>query len=73
MKIVDMHCDSIMTVKFNREPGLRSNGVDACFDNLKAGGYLAQFFAIFSSARAKYEHVPKTTPLLYDRWTQTRT
>lgn len=69
MKTIDMHCDSIMYVKLNKEPALRNyDGAMVDFEKLKRGGVLGQFFAIFSSAKDVYLPRKGASKLLLDRF-----
>lgn len=48
MPFVDFHCDTIMALmEAGPEIGLRSNNLNVDIEKLKAGGAMAQFFALF--------------------------
>ncbi len=47
MKILDLHCDTIMALYQNKDKSLKSNDLQIDINKLKIGNYLAQVFAMF--------------------------
>ena len=47
MKIIDLHCDTIMTLYQKNNLNLKSNDIQIDINKLKEGNYMAQFFAMF--------------------------
>lgn len=47
MSIIDLHCDTIYHLVDNKEMSLKKNNIAVDIEKLKAGGSLAQFFALF--------------------------
>lgn len=47
MKVIDMHCDTILKLMNGDELTLKKNNFCVDVDKLKTGNYLAQFFALF--------------------------
>lgn len=48
MRIIDMHCDTLLKAVMNEGSSLEKNDFHISFEKLKKGEYLAQFFACFA-------------------------
>jgi membrane dipeptidase len=53
MKIIDLHCDTIMALYQNNDMALKNNSLQIDVNKLKEGNYMAQFFAMFLPFKIK--------------------
>lgn len=71
MKVLDMHCDTILNLLEQEEkwevPSLRHNDLAIDIEKMKKGKYLLQNFALFTDQK-KREIPEKETMLLYDMY-----
>ena len=69
-KWIDLHCDTIDRVaRSNGTAGLRNGDLDINLGKLRAGGAMAQFFAMFTRTHASLQRVGLTlAPYEYVQW-----
>ena len=53
MKIIDLHCDTIMTLCQKEDMCLKDNSLQIDVNKLIKGNYMAQFFAMFLPFKIK--------------------
>ena len=67
MRVVDMHCDTILELLSHKEKNLYSNDLSIDLEKLKKGNYLLQNFALFTDQEA-LEITEQQTMRLYDTY-----
>lgn len=70
MKIIDMHCDTILELYNHPEQGLFSNRYSVDIKKMQKGNYLIQNFALYTDQKALSIPEQQTMRLMDTFWTQ---
>ncbi len=65
MRVVDLHCDTILMIEGAKEPiELRRNGLNIDIEKLKKANSIAQFFAMYINLEGEFDPMEKCLDML---------